>query len=158
MGSANAEAAAGVKLISNRKLETSTTVDFMKVTQSKTADDHYRWTIEARRTRTLEGRPWDGVKEPRLKLIDQRKDRSKGIPPSVRVEVRCRREDLIIEDLEVKDETVWKSLKSKVGFANRLAAAESYIRERLAEEGFEISNVNDIFSELVLGSATAESS
>jgi hypothetical protein len=156
-GGASAVVGASTNISSSKKLEISATVEFMKVTQSKTADDQYRWTIEARRTRTLEGRPWDGVKEPRLKLIDQRKDRTKGIPPTVRVEVRCRREDLIIEDLEVKDETAWQALKGRAGFTNRLAAAESYIRDRLSEEGFEVGNIGDIFSQLTLGSATAES-
>jgi hypothetical protein len=38
-----------------------------------------------------------------------------------------------------------------------MAAAESYIRDRLAEEGFDAKNIQDIFTELTLGSATAES-
>jgi hypothetical protein len=157
-GGASADLGASTNISSTKRLEISAVVEFMKITQSKTADDQYRWTVEARRTRTLEGRPWDGVKEPRLKLIDQRKDRTKGIPPTVRVEVRCRREDLIIEDLEVKDETAWQAFKGRAGFTNRLAAAESYIRDRLSEEGFEVGNITDIFSQLTLGSVTAESS
>jgi hypothetical protein len=138
-----------------KKLEVSATVQFMMVTQSKTADGHYRWTVTPRHSRVLDGRPWDGAKQPRLKLVDKRSDRSKGIPPMVRVEVRCRREDLVIEDIEVKDESVWGSIKSRAGFANRLAAAESYIRDRLSEEGFEVRNIDEIFTEITLGSTTA---
>jgi len=87
----------------------------MIVVQSQTADGHYPWTVESPRSSVLVGRPWDANKQPRLKLVDKRKDRSKGIPPTVRVEVRCRREDLIIENLEIKDEGLWASVKRKAG-------------------------------------------
>ena len=66
--------------------------------------------------KAIVGRPWDAIKQPRLKLVDQRKDRTRGIPPTVRVEIKCRREDLLIEDLEIKDETLWQTAKRKVGF------------------------------------------
>ena len=155
-GSAELGAGAEANLSQTQKLEISATVQFMLVTQSKTAEGHYRWTITPRRSRTLDGRPWDGAKQPRLKLVDKRKDRSKGIPPTVRVEIRCRREDLVIEDLEVKDESLWANIKSRTGFQNRLVAAESYIRDRLSEEGFEIRNIDEIFSEITLGSVTAD--
>jgi hypothetical protein len=78
-------------------------------------------------------------------------------PPTVRVEVKCRREDLIIEDLEIKDETLWQAAKRKAGFKNRLAAAESYIREHLSKEGLEVKNIEDVFGTVTLGSVTAES-
>ena len=39
---------------------------------------------------------------------------------------------------------------------NRLAAAESYIRDRLQEEGLEVRNIDDAFGELLMGSVTAE--
>jgi hypothetical protein len=143
---------------SHKKLEISEILQFIEVNQSKTAEGDYRWSVQAATTNSLEGRPWDPVKRPRLKLVDERKDRSRGIPPTVRVEVRCRREDLIIEDLEVKDERVWDSIKRRAGFKNRIAAAESYIRGRLLAEGLEVGNMRDIFSTITLGSATADSS
>ena len=156
IGSAEAEAGAEAVILATTKMETSGTVQFMLVTQSKTAEGHYRWTVTPRHSRTLDGRPWDGAKQPRLKLIDKRSDRSKGIPPTVRFEVRCRREDLVIEDLEIKNELLWDRLKAKTGFTNRLAAAESYIRDRLAEEGFAATQIDEKFAELIIASATAE--
>jgi hypothetical protein len=155
-GGISADAGAQANISSTRKLEISANVQFMVVTQSINADGHYRWIVEPRRSRILEGRPWDGVRVPRLKLIDKRKDRSKGIPPTVRVEVCCRREDLVIENLEVKDNSVWEKVKSRAGFANRMAAAESYIRDRLTEEGLDVQNIREIFGELTLGSIMAE--
>ncbi len=153
----NAEANAQAIHSENRKLEISATVQFLVVTQSKTVEGEYRWLIEPRSKEMIVGRPWDAVKHPRLKLVDQRKDRTKGIPPTVRVEVRCRREDLLIEDLEIKDETLWQAAKRRVGFKNKMAAAESYIRDHLSKEGLEVKNIEDIFGTVTLGSVTAES-
>jgi hypothetical protein len=116
--SVGAEARANASISAKTKYAISAVVEFMLVTQSKTADGHYRWMVEPRRTRVLEGRPWNAVKKPRLTLVDKRKDRTRGIPPTVRVEVRCRREDLVIQDLVVKDEGLWESIKSRSGFAN----------------------------------------
>jgi hypothetical protein len=154
-GSAAVEAGAQASITTSRKTEVSSIVSLMLVTQSQTVDGHYRWAVESQLGKILEGRPWDGSKQPRLKLIDKRKNRSKGIPPSVRVEVRCRREDLTIEDLKIKDENLWEAAKSRFGFKNKMAAAESYIRDRLTEEGLEVKNIDDIFATLTLGSVTA---
>ncbi len=155
--SVKADADAKVSHAASEKLEVSAIIRFLAVTQSKTADGNYRWQIESRTGFALDGRPWDAVKQPRLRLIDQRKDRDKGIPPTVRVEVRCRREDLLIEDLEIKDEGLWEAAKRRAGFRNRLAAAESYIRDHLSQEGLEVKNIEDIFGTVTLASATAES-
>jgi hypothetical protein len=154
-GSAGLDAGAQASITASRKLEISSVVSLMLVTQSQTVDGHYRWAIEPQLGQILEGRPWDASKQPRLKLVDKRKDRSKGIPPIVRVEVRCRREDLTIEDLQIKDDSLWESAKSRFGFKNKMAAAESYIRDRLTEEGLEVKNIHDIFATLTLGSVTA---
>jgi hypothetical protein len=145
-------AAAETALHADQKLSISGPVRLISVTQSKTDDGEYRWIVLPRTRPFLEGRPWDPNKEPRLKLVDKRKDRKKSIPPTVRVEVRCRREDLLIEDLSVKDVTLWERMKAKAGFKNKLAAAESYIRDRLTEEGLEVKNISDVFGQVTLAS------
>lgn len=104
----------------------------------------------------LEGRPWDANESPRLEIIDQRNNRHKGIPPTLRVEVRCRREDLEITEIDLKDSSVLEKAKNKIGFRNRLAAAEAYIRDRLAKEGLTIKKFNDSFGEITLASTIAE--
>jgi hypothetical protein len=153
----SAETGVQANVSANRKLEVSATVQFIVVTQSKTTDGHYRWSLEPRTARILQGRPWDAVKQPRLKLIDNRRDRSSGIAPTVRVEVRCRREDLEIEDLVIKDENLWEAAKRRAGFRNRMAAAESYIRDRLLADGLDVNNIAEMFGQLTLGSTVAES-
>jgi hypothetical protein len=156
--SVSSEAEGHVSKSLSKKLELSTSVALMMVTQSKSSEGHYRWLIESTSGSMLEGRPWDAGKQPRLRLIDKRSDPSKGIPPTVRVEVRCRREDLIISDLQMKDEGIWTAVKSRVGHKNRMAAAISYIRNRLSEENLEVQNMEDVFGQLTLGSTIAQSS
>lgn len=138
-----------------KTIEVTETVTLMIVTQSQTADGHYRWLLRPGLGDVLQGRPWRAESQPRLKLVDGRSDPTKGIPPTVRVEVRCRREDLVIEGLEIKDETTWARMKERLGFRNRMAAAVSYIRDQLTREGLDANNLEDIFGELTLGSTTA---
>lgn len=70
--------------------------------------------------------------------------------------MRCRREDLLIEDVEVKDEGIWIAAASKVGFVNRMAAAVSYLRMALADHGLGVGRIDDPFSQVVLASVLAE--
>ncbi|HXC57034.1 MAG TPA: hypothetical protein VNU97_17170 [Rhizomicrobium sp.] len=151
-GSVSAERGVGREA----KVEVTGEMAVMAVTQSKTSDGAYRWTIESVVDRHLIGRPWDAANAPRLKLIDQRKDRTKGIPPTVRVEVRCRREDIEIDEITLKDEPFWGKARAALGYGNRIAAAESYIRDQLIKEGLEVDNIADAFGQLTLASTTAE--
>jgi hypothetical protein len=129
----------------------------MNVIQSQTSEGNYRWLLTPGNGPKLEGRPWDAVKRPRLKLIDNRPDSSKGVPPIVRVEVQCLREDLVIEGLELKDEALFEKVKNRLGFNNRMAAAVSYIRDRLRAENLEVENIDEAFARLTLGSMAAQS-
>jgi hypothetical protein len=156
LGSLSIDANAQAEQQGSQKIKTSEKIQSMVAVQSLTADGEYRWSVSPRYSEKLDGRPWDAAKEPRLKLIDQRKDRSKSLPPIVQVEIRCRREDLVIQDLQIKDESVWESVKSRLGFKNRMAAAESYIRDRLTQERLEVRNIEDAFGQLTLGNVTAQ--
>jgi hypothetical protein len=149
-----AEAGGQSSLSASKKLELSATIQFLIVTQSKTADGQYRWLVEPHTKEALEGRPWDATNHPRLTLVDQRKDRTKGIPPTVRVEVRCRHEDLLIRDIQIKEENLWQATKRRAGFKNKMAAAESYIRDHLSQEGLEVKNIEDIFGTVTLAGTT----
>jgi hypothetical protein len=141
---------------SERKTKITHETGQMKVMQSKTAEGYYRWIIEPADGSHLLGRPWEASEAPRLKLIDRRANKSNQIPPCVRVEVRCKREDLSIEDVVVKDETLWRAIQGRLGHQNRMVAAESYIRTKLVEEGLEVRNFDDLFGDITLGSVIAE--
>jgi hypothetical protein len=150
--------AGGGSVSSERTVEVAGEIPIMTVMLSRTPEGYYRWAIEPTTANYLDGRPWDRTQAPRMKLIDQRKHGLKDLPPAVSVEVRCRREDLIIDDITLKNKSRWEALTRRPGFKNKMAAAESYIRDRLAQEGLAVSNFPDIFGELALASVMAESS
>ena len=150
------EIGAEASVAASNKVEVTATLRLMVVTQSMTPDGYYRWSLRPSKGSVLRGRPWDAEQAPRLKIVDQRKDREKGIPPTVRVEIRCRREDLEITEINVKNETIFEVAKRRAGFRNRLAAAEAYIRDRLVREGLTIRNFDDSFGELTLANIIAE--
>lgn len=125
----------------------------INVVQSKTIDGFYCWKVNGRDGKALDGRPWDAVSEPRLTLVDKRSSSEMSLPPAIRLEVRCLREDLIIKDIEVKDGTVRQSILSS---PNKKAAAESYIRDRLMEEGLEVASVSEKFGSLTLAAVFAD--
>ena len=129
----------------------------MDVTQSTTADGFYRWLVSPRNGEKLDGRPWDAQEDVRLKIVDQRPENTKSVPPTVRVEVRCKKEDLLIEGIEIKNKESWKIAKKRQGFKNRMAAAEAYIRSKLYEEGLQVSNFEDVFGDVTIASAAADS-
>lgn len=124
----------------------------------RTEDGDHRWILAPGAGGSLDGRPWDGS-SPRLRLIDTRKDSTKGLEPSVRVEVRCLREDLTIDNPTLKDETTWEKLKRLPGHRNRVAAAQAVIRARLFEEGLiqEDADLGDPTLRMILAVAVAES-
>jgi hypothetical protein len=156
MLSASAELGAEASVSASERVEVTAMLQLIEVTQSMTPEGDYRWSLKPSKGTTLTGRPWDAESTPRLKIVDLRKDRSKGLPPAVRVEVRCRREDLEIKYIEIKSKNTWEAVKNRAGFRNRLAAAEAYIRDRLTKEGLAIKNFSDAFGEVTVASTTAE--
>lgn len=122
----------------------------MTFVQSQTPDNHYKWTITPAIGATLDGRPWDAAASPVLQLVDTRPDRSKSIPPSTRVEIRCRREDLLISDIVLKDEPGWEAMRKKVFHRNREATAEAIIRTKLLAEGLFCGDLSDPFTYMTL--------
>ena len=105
----------------------------------------------------LDGRPWPSDK-PRLKLIDRRAPNFRALEPTVRVEVRCRREDLEITDIRFKDDARQQAFLLREGHRNRIAAAEALIRSRLLQEGLidPKADLGDDFLELTLSDTIVE--
>lgn len=133
-------------------------IQSLNVTQIQTADNDYAWVVEPTMEKTLAGRPWDAQAAPRLKVIDERLDRTRGIEPHVRVEVRCRREDLEISDISLKDRAGWMAHAADPLRRNRVAAAEALIRTRLFEAGLITGDISDPFAQMTLCAAIAEGS
>ncbi len=129
----------------------------MTLVHSQTTDGAHRWTVTPNLKQTLFGRPWDASKAPRLAVVDTRPDRSRGLEPGVRVEVRCLREDLVITDIVVKNRKSFALFKKKA-FANNRAVAEAMIRTRLFEEGLMAGgDISDEFAQMTLAVTSAQS-
>lgn len=116
-----------------------------------TIEGHPAWEVSTIGCGRLEGSPWDAADDPRLnvkRLADRNTD---GDKPTLRIEIRCRREDIEISDLELKD-------TDKQGWFNRrsnrdinLAAAEQVIKAELLSAGFfQVPDISENHSELVI--------
>ncbi|WP_421736800.1 hypothetical protein [Caulobacter sp.] len=119
--------------------------------QSQTFDGNYRWVITpAIDGAMLDGHPWDAKQKPRMKVRDDRSDRARHLEPTIRIQVRCLREDLEITDIVLKDTKRWQSLVRSPTHRNRVAAAEAVIRDRLSKAGLFHDPLDEPFSELCL--------
>lgn len=102
--------------------------------------------------RTLSGVPWR-AEDRRLQVKDPRYSSRRGEPPEPRVEIRCRREDLVITKIEFKDRksTLFNRLTKE-----KQAAVEQYIKSELTTLGFDVGDVSDPYTVLVLADAALE--
>jgi hypothetical protein len=85
-----------------------------------------------------------------MKIRDDRKDRDRHIEPTVRIQVRCLREDLEIKDIVLKDAKRWERLVQSPTHRNRMAAAEAVIRDRLAKAGLFHGPLDEPYAEICL--------
>lgn len=150
-----------IKTRKKETIEKKEEINLFEITQSKDNDQNYRWIIEQLEKKELEGSPWDPNKTPLVTLMDTRNSTKHDLPPSIRLVVRCLREDIEISDLKVKNpEKVkgWKTGKKiqEIDKAN-LRAAEALIRNSLTEYGLDAGKLDEDFSEVVLGSVLATS-
>ena len=129
----------------------------MRISQSMTPNDEYRWVIESQTDGVLNGEPWAADKDPRLTLIDPSAGKARHIEPCVRIEVRCRREDMVVSDIEIIDRSILKELPDgKARTRRNEAAAECYIRDELLRRGLGAVDLSNRFAEVTLLSVTAD--
>lgn len=152
-----AEAETGLEADNSLRVAVVEAVKNMRLLHSLGPDGHHRWTVSTPDRTPLHGRPWNAAKSPRLKVIDQRTDRAKGLPPAIQVEVRCRREDLMISNIALKQIDGLGDRLRRDNRRNKEAAAEAVIRTRLFEEGLLAGDSSDRFAILTLASVTAQS-
>lgn len=106
----------------------------------------YSISIQNSVARTLLGRPWAAEKS-RFRARDIHFRRKKGEPPEVVVELRCKREDLEIIDIEFPGQNTinWIELSDK-----KKTIVEQYIKQELIRLGFPDVDMGDSFSEFML--------
>jgi hypothetical protein len=112
----------------------------------------HAWKVASRDERMpLGGSPWDPLKEPRMSVRRSAERDADGDKPSLKIEVRCRRQDLHIEGLEAKDENVWRVFQLKKNRDANLAAAEQAIKDELTRAGFlNIPDISEDFAEFLV--------
>ena len=104
----------------------------------------YSWEVSSSQAESpMYGKVWDAQAEPRLRF----KAKNLGkIAPSSRIEVRCRREDLHISNIEMKGKKAitdrWKR--------NRMAAAEAAIRVLLEDRELNSGDLSEKFAGIQL--------
>lgn len=104
----------------------------------------------------LEGVLWSAQHDPRFTLIDSRSpdkiahDRAKNIPPLALVSVRCKREDVNIEDIEFKDSISDEQQKHRHGYNARLRTAEAFLKTEIQRQNLRVDNVHEPFSDMTL--------
>lgn len=141
-----------------RILQSATKLAGLEVKHMKNNDGEHRWIVTPGLGGFLDGRPWESD-HPRLKLIDRRSPGFMALEPTVRVEVRCRREDLEITDIHFRDKARQNAFLKMEGQRNRIVAAEALIRSRLLQEGLidVRADLSDDFLELTLADTIVES-
>jgi hypothetical protein len=146
---------AGLSKEEQSVVEIDTPVRLILTTQSRTADGHYRWEVKAVHSGPLEGKPWDPLQEPRLSVRDTRTD-EKHVEGSCYVEIRCRREDLIIEGIKLKGSSRLNFLPQRKRHHNRMAAAEAYILAALTSRSLGSDDIHEPFGEICLANILVE--
>lgn len=136
--------AKGRKIVSEDRIEHI--ADFIEQ-HFTTPDKHPGWEVENIDKKFLKGSPWNASDAPRLKV----KRNSSAEQPYVRIEIRCRREDLRIEDLELKDPVKQSRFLNRPDPDKNRAAAEQVIKEELVKAGFlELPDMTEGFSNILI--------
>jgi hypothetical protein len=154
---AKAKADVALAASKNRTLMTTQTFSGLQVTQNQTPEKDYRWVLEpAIGQGVLSGRPWDAKRVPRLQLVDQRRPGSNSMAPTVRVEVRCLREDLEISNIILDDAPAWALIRRRQAAETRRVAAEAAIRTLLTEAGLAVGDMTDPLATITIAMTTAD--
>ena len=112
-------------------------------------DEMYCWEITPRSNTALLGKIWDAVVEPRLSIMTSNAT-AQSADCEVRVLVECRRQDIEIRNVELKDKKL--SLPVLRGTKNNVTAAEAVIKKLIHDKGFAVDNFSEPFSSVILTS------
>lgn len=149
----NLEADASTAIIYGKDRSKTTQIErpYSKIswTSRRTPQGTYAWDLSAENGSYLQGRPWDPNEEPRLRF---RADLSAPIPPVMRIITRCRKEDLVVSEIQVKESSRNSNFIDRYK-ANKSAAAEAFIKNLLEDEGLEHGDLNEIYATLCVAEA-----
>ncbi len=116
-----------------------------------TLEGHPAWEVRAIGGDCLNGSPWDAAQTPRLKVKRLAERNADGDKPTLRFEMRCRREDVEISDLELKDPEKQRWFARRPNRDVNLGAAEQVIKEELLSAGFlQVPDLGEKHADLVI--------
>ena len=118
-----------------------------------TDDAGYAWSLEPTFSPHLDGQPWDPINAPRLVVRDY--PTSPRIEPVIEARLTCLKEDLVIDDIQIKNAPIREAIANVIASDLKMKAAEQYIRRVLTEINLEPSAMDNRFSKLILASAIA---
>lgn len=145
--------AAGRKKMTREKLVVRSTIqtEGFQIQHMPTSDGDDRWIIRPRSSDN--GLVGAAINSRLFEMKDGRRDRAKGLSPTINLEIHCAREDLDISDIEIKDAGISEKLMNALGSAHRLKAAEAYIRTQLSNLHLHTGDISGAFTKLILAHA-----
>jgi hypothetical protein len=144
---ARLEAAAKAEVENKREFERS--IGSFLVQHLMTDDHKPSWEVLPGNGKTLLGSPWDASDRPRIQIDFVGDAVSKE--PSVRIEVRCRGEDLDFgEGIVIKDSAKAGLFVRKPNRDVNRAAAEQFLKEVLRTKGLSAGGVGEKFGSITI--------
>jgi hypothetical protein len=117
----------------------------MEVIHWKT-DGGYSFKISSQLAAPLNGQPWQ-AQDAVMRIRDSNYRRAHGEAPEIRIEIHCRRDDFIIEDIQFSDKNLGFFEKLT---RNKQVVVEQYIKDELARAGFPCGDLSEPFTRLIL--------
>lgn len=123
----------------------------MRVSGNIISDSVAAWHVEAQSSDRLAHSPWD-ASTPRATIRDTAfEGRRDGVEAGgISFEISCAMDDLIIEEVEIKNPTMKQRLNGSAYKAAADAAIIQYIRDELRKSGLESRYIEDKFGSVTL--------
>ena len=137
----------------SRSFSESMEMDNIAVQHRKGNDGHHRWELVCGDGQILRGSGWDSNEAPRFEI---EKPRASKLDRCILFQIRCLREDMHFEDIElipINGKPVRLLEKTD---RNKLAAVEAYIKTKLVEHGLLAGDLGNPFTEICLLETTVE--
>ncbi|MBR9841263.1 MAG: hypothetical protein GYB50_25780 [Rhodobacteraceae bacterium] len=127
----------------------------LETQHSMSVDEHRSWIVTSP-INVLRGSLWDPELEPRFTMIDQRSpdtveaERARNLSPTAIVQVRCKREDVHIDDVKFKDLEEDGIRQNRQNQAVRQRAAEAFLKAEIQRQRLCVGDIHDKFSDMTL--------
>lgn len=140
-----------------RTIEEEEEIFSMRVVGRRLNAKEARWSVEAGDAAVLRNAPWD-QNTPLAVVVDQGfEDRRPGMEAGgITFEIRCTREDLSIDEVELKSPSLLQKHSQSSNRRAQTMAINQYIKSQLSERHLDASNIEDPFGSITLLNALIE--